>query len=51
MAEEGVMAGWGPLSSAAWMRVLVRPTAGGAILSLKKERLFSDLAPAVPSDL
>lgn len=45
------MEGWGWLSSAAWIRVFVRPTAGGAVLPLKQERRFSDLAPESPSDL
>lgn len=51
MAEKAVMEGWRRLSSAARMRVFVRPTAGGAGLPLKRERRFSDLAAAPPSDL
>lgn len=33
------------------MRVFFRPPAGGAVLPLKQERRFSDLAPESPSDL
>lgn len=31
--------------------MFVRPTAGGAVLPLKQERRFSDLAPGSSSDL